>query len=158
MRLGRCGATIGVNLDPRGDSMSNQPSSLRSLDVELEERAELLSEAARSLPGLPPRQREELRTRVLAFLRGDVAAHLAADERVLYPKIVERLGEPLAVAPLKYDRLAIRWWIDEIACADIDDTDRLQRLLYGVEAVVKLHLSREEDLYVGVDSPAWPAR
>jgi hypothetical protein len=132
-------------------------SSLLSLDVKLEEQAEFLSEAARKLPRLPPAEREDLRTRALSFLRDELGAHMEADQRLLYPKIAERLGDPLAPAPMNYDHRAILWWIDEIARADIADTDALQRLLYGVHALIKVHLSREEDLYVGaIESKAWP--
>jgi iron-sulfur cluster repair protein YtfE (RIC family) len=132
--------------------------SLRSLDAKLEEQAEFLSQAARELPDLPPEQREELRTRVLSFLRDEVGEHMRTDQRLLYPKIAERLGDPLAAAPMNYDHRAIRWWIDEIARVDIADTSELQRLLYGVHALIKVHLSREEDLYVGaLESEAWPA-
>jgi hypothetical protein len=136
---------------------SNSPS-LRSLDAKLEERAECLSEGARELPSLSAHQREEFRARVLSFLRQDVGEHMRADQRVLYPKIAERLGDPLAAAPMNYDHLAIRWWIDEIARAEITDTSEFQRLLYGVHALIKVHLSREEDLYIGaLESEAWPA-
>lgn len=138
--------------------MNIDTPSLRSLDAKLEERAECLSEGARELPTLSAQQREEFRARVLSFLRHDVGEHMRADQRVLYPKIAERLGDPLAAAPMNYDHRAIRWWTDEIARAEITDTSELQRLLYGVHALIKVHLSREEDLYVGaLESEAWPA-
>jgi hypothetical protein len=138
--------------------MNIDTPSLRSLDVRLEERAECLSEGARELPTLSPQQREHLRTLVLSFLRHDVGDHMRVDQLLLYPKIAERLGDPLAAAPMNYDHRAIRWWTDEIARAEIADTSELQRLLYGVHALIKVHLSREEDLYVGaLESAAWPA-
>lgn len=137
--------------------MSADAESLRRLDVQLEERAELLSEAARELPGLSPEEREELRTRVLGFLRHEIDVHMVTEERLLYPRVAERLGDPLAAAPLNYAHAAIRWWIDQIARADIADVDELQRLLYGVHALIRVHLSREEELYAGaLDSPSWP--
>jgi hypothetical protein len=59
---------------------------------------------------------------------------------------------------MRYEHLAIRWWTDRIAEADLEDVDKLQRLLYGVHALIRVHLSREEDLYVGaLESPDWPA-
>ena len=140
--------------------MNADATSLRRLDAELEERAELLTEAARRLrlSDLTAAEREELRTRALAFLRQDIVGHMLTEERVLYPKVAQRLGDPLAAAPLNYVHGAIRWWIDEIARADIADVDELQRLLYGVHALIKVHLSREEDLYAGaLDSAPWPA-
>jgi hypothetical protein len=72
--------------------------------------------------------------------------------------VAERLRDPLATAPLQYEHRAIRWWIDELARADPADTNDLQRLLYGLYALITVHLSREEDLYAGaVDSRRWPA-
>jgi hypothetical protein len=137
--------------------MNLDTTSLRRLDVRLEEEAELLSEAARKLPDLTLEEREELRGRVLDFLRHEIVEHMSMDERLLYPKVAERLGDPLAAAPMNYDHRAIRWWIDQIARADVADADELQRLLYGIHALIKVHLSREEELYVGaLDSAAWP--
>jgi hypothetical protein len=138
--------------------MNAQFASLRSLDVELEERAELLSDAARMLPTVEPAERAALQARALAFLRGDVREHIELDERLLFPRLTERLGDPLAAAPISYEHRAIRWWTDRIARADPADVDELQRLLYGVHALIRVHLSREEDLYVGaLESPEWPA-
>ena len=80
------------------------------------------------------------------------------DERVLYPAVCERLGDPQVTAPLRYEHRAIRWWINEIARADITDVEELRRLLYGMHALLRVHLSREEELYAdALDSPGWPA-
>jgi hypothetical protein len=138
--------------------MSDVATSVRSLDIELEERAELLSEAARMLPTVTPSERAALRASALAFLREDVREHIETDEELLFPKLCERLGDPLAAAPLRYEHRAVRWWTDRIAGADLADVDELQQLLYGAHALIRLHLSREEDLYVGaLESPEWPA-
>jgi Hemerythrin HHE cation binding domain len=138
--------------------MNAESTSVRSLDVELEERAELLSEAARMLPAATPAERAALRAQALAFLRGDIGEHIEMDEQLLFPRLSERLGDPLAAAPMSYEHRAIGWWIDRIRCANLSDVDELQRLLYGVHALIKVHLSREEDLYVGVlETPQWPA-
>ena len=137
--------------------MTSAPT-LRSLDERLERRATILSKAARELPNLTPAEREERLALVLDFLRREVGDHMRIDQRRLFPRIAERLGNPLAVAPMNYDHRAIRWWPDEIARTELTDTTELQRLLYGVQALVTVHLSREEDLYVGnLDSGTWPA-
>jgi hypothetical protein len=138
--------------------MKDGTTSLLALDEKLEARADCLCAAARELPELSHGEREKMRARVLAFLRCDMGEHILTDKRVLYPRIAERLGDPLVTAPLSYDHRAIRWWVDEIERASLADTSELQRLLYGVHAVIRLHLSREEDLYAGaLDSAAWPA-
>ena len=122
------------------------------------ERAELLSKAARMLPNATPEQRAALRTSALAFLREDVREHIAMDEELLFPRLTERLGDPLATAPMRYEHRAMRWWTEQIASADLADVDELQRLLYGVHALIRVHLSREEDLHVAaLESPQWPA-
>jgi hypothetical protein len=138
--------------------MNATSTSFRSLDVELEERAELLSETARLLPTATPQERAVLRTNVLTFLQGEVRAHVEMDEELLFPTLCERLRDPLAAAPIRYEHRAIGWWADQIARADLADVDELQRLLYGLHAVIRVHLSREEDLYLGaLESPEWPA-
>lgn len=138
--------------------MDTETASLRSLDIELEDRTDLLLESARKLAELRPEEREQRRAHVLAFLRQEIGAHIAMDEQVLYPTVCERLGDPLVIAPLNYEHRAIRWWINEIARADITDVEELQRLLYGVHALLRVHLSREEELYAdALDSPGWPA-
>jgi hypothetical protein len=138
--------------------MTSDHPTLRTIDAELEARADLLSETARELPGLPPEQRERRRALVLDFLRNEIGDHMRLDQRLLHPQIASRLGDPLAAAPMNYELRAIRWWTDQIARADVGDTDELQRLLYGMHALIKVHLSREQDLYVdAIGSAAWPA-
>jgi hypothetical protein len=132
-------------------------TSLRTRDAWLEERAEILSEAARALPDTPHPEREELLRGVFEFL-AEVVEHTIVDERELYPRVAARLGDPLAAAPMHYESRAIRWWIRELGRADITDTAALQRLLYGIYALVKVHLSREEELFAtAFDSSTWPA-
>jgi hypothetical protein len=138
--------------------MNAEPLSVRALDVELEGRAELLSSAARMLPTATLAERASLRAQALAFLRQDVREHVELDDRLLFPALVERLGDPFAAAPMRYEHRALRWWTDQIARADLDDVDELQRLLYGAHALLRVHLSREEDMYVrALESPEWPA-
>jgi hypothetical protein len=136
----------------------NADTSLRNLDEQLEARSDLLSDLARRVPSASAAERHELRRVALAFLRGEVLEHLLADEQSLYPTVAERLGSPLAAAPMNYELRAIRWWIGAIERVDVKDGDELQRLLYGVHALIRVHLSRDEDLYVGaLESSAWPA-
>jgi hypothetical protein len=136
----------------------DKEASVRELDERLEKNAALLVVAARCLPMLDVDERSKLVERALSFLHRDVGAHLADDAAHLYPAVAERLRDPLATAPLQYEHRAIRWWIDELARADPADTNDLQRLLYGLYALITVHLSREEELYAdAVDSRRWPA-
>ena len=125
----------------------------------LREGSELLVEAARALPGVGLEEREALRSRATTFLQDTVVPHTKLDEHVLYPEVANRLGDPLATATMSYDHVAIRGLIDDLVCADIDDLDRLQQLLYGLFALIGVHIWKEERLYLAMlESPGWPAQ
>ena len=77
---------------------------------------------------------------------------------MLYPEGNARLGSPLGAAALAYDHLAIRSWIAKLAEADNEDVEMLQELLYGLDALIRVHLWKEDELYVKpLGSSAWPA-
>lgn len=131
----------------------------RDLHRSQKKKTALLRRAARLLPELSPAERAAIRDRVLEYLHTVVDPHTLLDERLLYPEVASRLGGPLATAPMAYDHLAIRWWIDRIAEARLDRPERLQELLYGLDALIRVHLWKENELYLAVlDSPPGPAR
>ncbi len=133
-----------------GDDFRRAHSSLR-------ERTESLRRAAREVPHLSRDDRAAVREAVLDFLVRDVEPHTRLDERLLYPAVAERLGTPLATASMAYDHLAIRRYIDDLAHADPADPDRLQELLYGLDAVMRVHMWKENELYLPVvESAGWP--
>jgi hypothetical protein len=77
---------------------------------------------------------------------------------VLYPEMEARLGSPLAAAAIAYDHLAIRSWIAKIAAADEEDVETMQELLYGLDALIRVHLWKEDELFVKpLGSSSWPA-
>jgi Hemerythrin HHE cation binding domain len=116
-----------------------------------------LRAAARLLPKLDTVSRLATVADVVAFLQDEIEPHTRVDEQVLYPAGNERLGSPLAAAGLAYDHLAIRAWIAKLAEADAEDVDTLQELLYGLDALIRVHLWKEDELYVKpLDSSAWP--
>ncbi|HEY6054656.1 MAG TPA: hemerythrin domain-containing protein, partial [Gaiellaceae bacterium] len=78
-------------------------------------------------------------------------------ERLLYPEVADRLGAPLATASMAYDHLAIRQWITDLEEADPADPDRLQELLYGLDALMRVHIWKENALYLPVvEASGWP--
>lgn len=59
---------------------------------------------------------------------------------------------------MNYDHVAIRGLIDDLAAADRDDVDQLQELLYGLYSLIRVHIWKEERLYLAMlDAPSWPA-
>ena len=117
-----------------------------------------LRAAARIIPELDAAARFALVADLVAFLQERIEPHTYMDEQVLYPKAAARLGSPLATAAMAYDHLAIRSWIAKLSEADEDDVATLQELLYGLDALIRVHLWKEDELMVRpLDSPAWPA-
>jgi len=112
---------------------------------------------ARRLPDLPLAEREHARERLLWYLHDQVEPHTKLDEQLLYPAVAERLGDTLIAVSMRYDHLAIRHWISKIAEADMSDTHRLQRLLYGLDALIRVHVWKENELFLtSLESGSWP--
>jgi iron-sulfur cluster repair protein YtfE (RIC family) len=123
----------------------------------LREQTAALSVAAEKLPELSTTEREEEVARLLSFLRERVERHTRLDETVLYPEVTFRLGDPLVATSMNYDHMAIRRWIEALAAADLADTARLQRLLYGLHALIRVHMWKEDELFLAaLDSSSWP--
>lgn len=113
---------------------------------------------ARALPTLDGAARLTALADIVSFLHEEIEPHTHLDEQVLYPELTARLGSPLAAAAIAYDHLAIRAWIAKLASADEEDVATLQELLYGLDALIRVHLWKEDELFVRpLDSPAWPA-
>jgi len=100
--------------------------------------------AAETVPALSTYERSEERRRILALLREHMESHSADPSRD--PSVAEKLRDELATASMSYDRLAIRHWIELIAAADVSDTARLQALLYGLDALMRVHVWKENEL------------
>ncbi len=117
-----------------------------------------LRAAARQLPSLERAERLAVVADLVSFLHDSVEPHTRIDEQVLYPEIEARLGSPLAAAAIAYDHLAIRSWIAKLASADEDDVETLQELLYGLDALIRVHLWKEDELFVKpLNSESWPS-
>lgn len=112
-------------------------------------RAQLCTLAAQ-LPMLTAAERAQARDRVLRFVREYVAPDMEANKMVLYPAVSERLDDPLIEVSMNYDRLAIRHWMSKIEAADVRDTDRFQRLLYGLDALIRVHIWKQNELLLAV--------
>jgi hemerythrin HHE cation binding domain-containing protein len=123
----------------------------------LRELSMLLRSVARELPTLAPDERAARTKEVLASLAA-VEPHMRLDERVMYAEVGSRLGDPLATASMSYDHIAIRDWLRKIEAASVDDPELLQELLYGLDALIRVHLWKEDELYLHMlESPSWPS-
>ncbi len=124
---------------------------------EMREHAGALRDLAEEAPGLTEAERRDALARVVAMLRSRVEPHTKLDEWLLYPAVADRLGDPLVAASMNYDHLAIRDWISKIENTDPNDPSRLQRLLYGLDALIRVHIWKEEELFLAaLESSSWP--
>lgn len=138
--------------------MTIDTESFRKAHHELDGRTAELRCLAETLPVLTTFERAERRRRILRFLHERIEPHTRVDEMVLYPEVATRLGDPLIAVAMNYDHLAIRRWIELIAAADVSDTAKLQQLLYGLDALIRVHLWKENELFLAsLESSAWPA-
>jgi hypothetical protein len=114
---------------------------------------------ARRLPDLSEDERERARSDILRYLREHVEPHTRLDEQLLYPEAMSRFGQPLIASSMNYDHLAIRQWINELGEADVGDPALLQELLYGLDALIRVHLWKKDALFLGpIESHSWPSR
>ena len=76
--------------------------------------------------------------------------HMIAEEAVLYPAI-DRLAGSSATTTLRRDHDEIRRRIaqldNKLSGADTDHDSEVRAALYGLDAIVRLHLAKEEELY-----------
>jgi hypothetical protein len=136
--------------------MTVDTQGFRTAHERLADSDELRATAAR-FPQLSPEERQTSRAEIVRFLREEVEPHTRLDEWLLYPATAERLGDPLVAASMRYDHVAIRLYIDELADADVDDTAHVQRLLYGLDALIGVHIWTENELFVRpLESGSWP--
>lgn len=103
--------------------------------------------------GLPPR--EEL-IELGALLRERLLRHEQEDDTIVYPRVAELIGgeDPMAAMSRGHRevRLLVRTYgrmLDAMADAPADPGLRhdLQRILYSLDAILRLHFAQEEEIY-----------
>jgi hypothetical protein len=100
----------------------------------------------------------ELRA-IRAFLVDDLVPHEELEDRSVFPMLAKAIGSDDATAALHRThreifhlaRLYVRL-VDELPEAGPapDDLPDLRRVLYGLHAILQLHMAQEEELYLGL--------
>jgi iron-sulfur cluster repair protein YtfE (RIC family) len=126
--------------------MARPTEPFRHEHEQLLEHIEHVRQAAREIPRLSEVERDELRKRILGFLRGTLLPHAKAEEEILYPAWAELVGFPDAAVPMVHDHEAIVARVERLEGVDASDADTLQELLYGLHALILVHFRKEEDL------------
>lgn len=93
------------------------------------------------------------------FLAYHLIAHAQAEDEVLYPVVQKVLGSPLATRTMSRDHVEVGRYIEELADlkAGLNVTvlragqaQSLQRVLYGLYALLKVHFAKEEEVYLPI--------
>jgi hypothetical protein len=105
-------------------------------------------DVARCAAGMTPGDRAAAIEDSVRVLRSTVLPYVHEVERSAYPAVVQMLGDPRATETMTSDRVAMETRIDDLASIDPTDVDRVQELLYGLYALLSVHLWKEEHLYL----------
>jgi len=100
---------------------------------------------------------------IRAFLADTLVPHEEEEDRTVYPILAAAIGTDDATAALHRTHTEIFHLIrlfgrivDEIGTdgPTADDRTDLQRALYGLDAILRLHMAQEEELYASIDAEA----
>jgi heavy metal translocating P-type ATPase len=100
---------------------------------------------------------------VHALLASQVVPHEQAEEELLYPAVDRALGGSHPTAPMSRAHVEIAHQtrrlgqlLDDIGPEEPDEEDliELRRLLYGLDAVLRLHTTQEEESYLSLGEEA----
>jgi iron-sulfur cluster repair protein YtfE (RIC family) len=112
---------------------------------------------ADSIDELPVKALRHAVDEAYEFLTHELIPHAHAEDRVLYRAVSKVLGAPQATATMWRDHLEIERFTQEIAALRQQITGKtiessvvtsLRRVLYSLYAVTKLHLAKEEEIYL----------
>jgi hypothetical protein len=100
---------------------------------------------------------------VRSFLEDTLVPHEEEEDREVYPLLSAALGTDDAISALHRTHTEIFHLVrllgrivDELGDdgPTADDRTDLQRALYGLDAIVRLHQAQEEELYASIDAEA----
>jgi iron-sulfur cluster repair protein YtfE (RIC family) len=134
--------------------MNTLTQPLRDEHKELIPHIEKILEVANSLPEASSEQIRDGVKDVYEFLAYHLVPHAQAEEAALYPVVQKVLGSPEATKTMSRDHVEVGRYVDELAELQLDISPRnfkaLQRVLYGVYALVKVHFAKEEEVYLPI--------
>ena len=96
---------------------------------------------------------------VYDFLSNHLKPHAEAEEAALYPVVQKVLGSPDATKTMSRDHVEVGFYIKELESLRNGLTGEtlttvqvksLQRVLYGVYGLVKVHFAKEEEVYLPI--------
>ena len=132
--------------------MKTLTQPLRDEHKELIPHIERILEVANSIPEAPLEQIRDGVQEVYEFLAYHLIPHAQAEDAALYPIVQKVMGSPDATKTMVRDHVEVGRYVEELAELQMDLSPRnfksLQRVLYGVYALVKVHFAKEEEVYL----------
>ena len=134
--------------------MNTLTQPLRDEHKELIPHIERILEVANSIPEAPLEQIRDGVKEVYEFLAYHLIPHAQAEEAALYPTVQKVLGSPEATKTMSRDHVEVGQYVEELAGLQVglssSNFKSLQRVLYGVYALVKVHFAKEEEVYLPI--------
>jgi iron-sulfur cluster repair protein YtfE (RIC family) len=133
------------------------PQVVRDEHKELIARIELLRTVADSIGSAPTEALREGVGQAYIFLIHQLIPHAQAEEQVLYPTVARLLRALEATDTMSWDHLEVIRLTEELEAlrlhlfyAPLSESDEqaLRRVLYGLYAIIGLHLAKEEEIYL----------
>lgn len=127
---------------------------LRDEHRELIPHIERILEVAEGIPEAPLEQIRDGVQEVYEFLAYHLVPHAQAEDAALYPAVQQALGSPDATRTMSRDHVEVGRYIEELDHLRRDLSPQkfkaLQRVLYGLYALVKVHFAKEEEVYLPI--------
>ncbi len=149
----------GVEASVRIPGWTETSERLRAAHVVLEGPIARIRATADRLDGLPADAALAALEEVRRFVGQDLLVHEELEDRTIYPMLTAAMGSDDATASMhrthqeifRLARLLDRLIRDlPPEGPNPDDRTDLQRVLYGLEAILRLHQAQEEDLYLSI--------
>jgi iron-sulfur cluster repair protein YtfE (RIC family) len=92
---------------------------------------------------------------VYQFLTGQLIPHAAAEDEAVYPAVGKILDSSQATATMSRDHVEVSrlteqlgWLRSQGTTFDLEQMRNLRRVLYGLPTLLKVHLAKEEEIYL----------
>jgi iron-sulfur cluster repair protein YtfE (RIC family) len=134
--------------------MNTLTQPLRDEHKELIPHIEQILDVANSIPDAPLEQIRDGVREAYEFLAYHLLPHAKAEEAALYPTVQKVTGSPEATRTMSRDHVEVERYVEELAGLQKDfsagNFKALQRVLYGLYALVKVHFAKEEEVYLPI--------
>lgn len=146
--------------------MATLPQRVRDEHWEMIARIEILRTVADSIGSAATESIREGVGQAYAFLIHQLIPHAQAEEQVLYPTVGRLLRALEATETMSRDHLEVIRLTEELETLRLhlyytpvseSNEQALRRVLYGLYAIIKLHLAKEEEIYLPILEARLPA-